>query len=702
MIVRRLHAIRTLSWGVSLFLAGCSVDSDTPLQAQPGETTNELVAWLPGGDEPAVGATIRYTPIDADSAIALDTTDQDGVFEAPDVAEGTYRVFFRLHDDDTLVALQDSVLIARDTSQLRSDTLEYPVTLVGSVVLQPNHTHWHSSVTLEALGTSSIVNADSSGTFAIPYVPTGRVVVHARVPHQDYGELYETVAVPPDSSRLDIGALTLPFTGVPVVTGVHAVFDAGHGIVCVHWDAVRRPDVDRYVVYRSAVGNAQPNFMPIAWTADTVFFDSVYACNPDTMQHHIADSQTYRYEYRVAVLLVEDMQEGPLWRGASVSVLSPLYGNEPAVSWWACDSLHGKLRFPQSYATRPGNAVLLVADSTTYLAVAEPLEAYRQDIANRFEVAPVLLAGRWEDASQLRHAIKHVYARYGIGGVVLIGNVPLASWEYLGDQFTLSFFYEDMDGAFDDTDADGAYDYHSWGDSPGPELWVALMRPYNGTIGELRELFSKAAGYYRGTPPIENEALLCVQSGYTPGTENRAADVARYYDGAVVELGGLDTNGVARSVTLGDFLDTFTAKPRAIFDFLGPQRRDAIVLDSGGTFRADSMLTLREDGAVINWFWAGASADFSPDARNSAAAMITSGTAAQAVIAPARNIGTERHEEMLRYLNDGGYLGRAYFQWLSDYTNPQFIEQRFPMDDINQFMWAWTLVGNPFVALPGR
>jgi hypothetical protein len=114
----------------------------------------------------------------------------------------------------------------------------------------------------------------------------------------------------------------------------------------------------------------------------------------------------------------------------------------------------------------------------------EPLQAslklHALDLAGEgFSVDIYTVSGGTPE--ELRGLLQSLFAR-GLEGALFVGDLPIAWYEMDGCydppfpfhlEFPCDFFYMDMNGVFQDTDADGLYDLHT-GDR-APEIWIGRL-----------------------------------------------------------------------------------------------------------------------------------------------------------------------------------------------------------------------------------
>lgn len=298
-------------------LGGCVFDgkSDKP---QGTEVENEVTGRLfYAGGEPAGGALVRLFPVDWDPAISGSeaplnvTADGEGRYSVQ-ATEGRYNIIGEAGGQSSL---QDSVVVGKSGSKVPPDTLEAPGGLVGQVSVEPNHLL--TGVTIDVLGTYLHVNVGLDGRFRLVDLPAGRYQLRAMSSQDGYAPLYVPISVHPGKTDTLADTLRLPFTGIPVVSGLTAMWDTGAGAARLAWLPTSYPLISEYAVFRDPRGAVSLAKDPIGFTADTTFADTLFRdVDGDTA------APWKRYEYR---LRIRDMgaDYGPAFGTVVVEAVSP-------------------------------------------------------------------------------------------------------------------------------------------------------------------------------------------------------------------------------------------------------------------------------------------------------------------------------------------------------------------------------------------
>ncbi len=356
---------------------------------------------------------------------------------------------------------------------------------------------------------------------------------------------------------------------------------------------------------------------------------------------------------------------------------------------------------PDGFVVR--DQVLLLVPSDIYPALQPSLDTYISDVESRFPVSLSCITGAWSSPQQLRDELVSQYETNAIRGAILVGSLPLLNWEYLGELYSLTYYYEDLDGTFSDTDGDGFYDYHEWGQNEATDIWVSLIRGTSNTTQELVDFFTKTHDYYTGQFQIQPEALVAAVAehnygGYIPA--EYLPNLEPIYDTNITVLGGVDEYGNCIPVTRSEYLDTYRAKAYELLEVHTHACSEHQKFDDANVYAADVMSYSQVGGLMTFIFGCHAADLYHSPANNIALAYIQGNTAGQAVVACSRSLGIEDHEDVIfPLLGDGALLGDAYYAWASSRSSTAFIADRFAMDNpnLNEFMWGFTLMGNPFL-----
>lgn len=164
----------------------------------------------------------------------------------------------------------------------------------------------------------------------------------------------------------------------------------------------------------------------------------------------------------------------------------------------------------------PGSRFAIIVNSDIYDALSASIELYALDVAGEgFNVEVYSSSGG--TPAELRGFLQGLYGS-GLEGCVFIGDLPVAWYEMYGcydppyqEEFPCDLFYTDMNGVFEDTDADDLYDLHT-GDR-APDIWLGRLTASPLTFGGSTEIellenyFRKNHRYRCHLAPLANRGL---------------------------------------------------------------------------------------------------------------------------------------------------------------------------------------------------
>ena len=132
---------------------------------------NKTAAIYYAGGAPAPGVTVKvFDVIDTSRVpVAQAVTDSAGHYALGQVAKGTYNIWA---EQDTLVAVQDSVFISPNSNTIQHDTLHTSGSITAIIGMQPNDDP--RSAYVQILGSDRFSrNIDADGFFTISGLATG-------------------------------------------------------------------------------------------------------------------------------------------------------------------------------------------------------------------------------------------------------------------------------------------------------------------------------------------------------------------------------------------------------------------------------------------------------------------------------------------------------------------------------------------------
>ena len=158
--------------------------------------------------------------------------------------------------------------------------------------------------------------------FTLGPLAGGRYTIRVVTTEEEYTPLYASMAV--RTGRNDTLADTLRpvFTGIPVATGLQAVYDTLHAVVTVSWNRTRYPQLQEYQVFRNLASDLTVATTPVARVTDTVFRDTLFEFASGGLAS--GDSALLHLAYRVKVVDQSD-QAGLAFGKALVDAPSPFF-----------------------------------------------------------------------------------------------------------------------------------------------------------------------------------------------------------------------------------------------------------------------------------------------------------------------------------------------------------------------------------------
>jgi hypothetical protein len=194
-------------------------------------------------------------------------------------------------------------------------------------------------------------------------------------------------------------------------------------------------------------------------------------------------------------LAVVSPSDHDLIRWINPDVGGPFTYNE----WKAGRDAPGPLQYEHVHSgyplgsVRSSSRVAVMVNADLWEPLEASLELHALDLAGEgFSVDIYTVSGGIPE--EMRGLLQLLYAG-GLKGAVFVGDLPIAWYETDGCydppfpfhlEFPCDFFYMDMNGVFQDTDADGLYDLHT-GDR-APEIWIGRLTASPLIAGGLSEI----------------------------------------------------------------------------------------------------------------------------------------------------------------------------------------------------------------------
>jgi hypothetical protein len=175
----------------------------------------------------------------------------------------------------------------------------------------------------------------------------------------------------------------------------------------------------------------------------------------------------------------------------------------------------------------------IIVDEGIYGSITAELDRYMNDIRAEGKYVPMLIHRDWVDEVEVKNQLKFVYTNYNLAGALFVGDIPVAYFEKEENfpdadptwvDFPMDLFYMDMDGFWEDTDLDRAYDVHEDGNGDvEPEIFVGRLYASTVTIPDengnpqdevtlIRNYFDKNHAYRTGNLSLEKRSLIFVDT----------------------------------------------------------------------------------------------------------------------------------------------------------------------------------------------
>jgi hypothetical protein len=283
---------------------------------------NKTAAIYYAGGAPAPGVTVKvFDVIDTSRVpVAQAVTDSAGHYALGQVAKGTYNIWA---EQDTLVAVQDSVFISPNSNTIQHDTLHTSGSITAIIGMQPNDDP--RSAYVQILGSDRFSrNIDADGFFTISGLATGSYSLRISTTLPNYTPTFFTVSAISGHADTLKDTLKLVYTGIPVVTGLSASYDTVNGIAHLTWNSTSFRDFQDYLVFRDPCDSIQPSILPIKSLTDTIFSDTIFKKKLPQGQYSFSDTNDYCLKYRVCIRNNSNIQ-GLTYKYIAVVAASPLY-----------------------------------------------------------------------------------------------------------------------------------------------------------------------------------------------------------------------------------------------------------------------------------------------------------------------------------------------------------------------------------------
>jgi hypothetical protein len=375
--------------------------------------------------------------------------------------------------------------------------------------------------------------------------------------------------------------------------------------------------------------------------------------------------------------------------------------------WLLLAVVYGGCWVSTAHAT---DRVVLLIETALYDQTQASLLRYERQVELRFPVDLQVHVDAFASFTPeaIRSYIQSEYDTNGLDGAILVGQIPYALWRqgYGTNEGILSFFYEDLDGSFTDTDGDGLYDWHEWGVHDGPEIWVCWMRPpVMNPAGYLTALLDEANAYYTGAFVTTKRGLVACHEHYDNNFWPSGSTIPSMP--ALVDIYGLenvDTDGEGADLVIAhELLTTMLDGDYEIIHHWSHAWAGGQAWDSGTITSTNLMTAAAGTGPLVAHIYGCHSGDFiylegaSYSETCIAVAYAFGPGAGQGSSGTSWSYGTEGMNYITEAMRDGAYLGAGYKHLLDVRENSVAIQERYPDRDPHMELSGNNLFGNPFL-----
>jgi hypothetical protein len=284
----------TLETAIVMLCVGCGTMDGTGSSTQTGITgkiynddgtpaKNVIVSIIASGYIPSISGVGKSAPVDSI------VTDESGSYVTRWLAPGTYNVFGKKADR---FWYQDSVLIDSTTTTIENDTLREAGSMSGIVRLQPKDDS--RTVLILIYGSNMFTYPeDFTGHFSITNLAEGTYHIKVLTTILGYASKDTMITIVPGKNDTLSDTMRLEYSGIPVVTGLVAIWDSLLLKTNVSWSKLDTSIIEGYNIYRG-VADSTFNDQPInaAMIVSNGYTDTFNCATARTWQDK-------RYVYRV-------------------------------------------------------------------------------------------------------------------------------------------------------------------------------------------------------------------------------------------------------------------------------------------------------------------------------------------------------------------------------------------------------------------
>lgn len=328
-------------------------------------------------------------------------------------------------------------------------------------------------------------------------------------------------------------------------------------------------------------------------------------------------------------------------------------------------------------------------------ALAEPLHIYISDVEARFQVEIQVIAQDWRTPEEVRAAIKDLYEKRHISGVMLVGAMPMHRFYMHEFANPNPLYYEDFDLDFFDRDNDGFAD--SYQGKPNLKVWVANLRSSvnaeDDDIATLKMFLAKTHAYYHAEEVISPSALAVSASDWPDGGTWFKDQISGSFLNrdaiTVLENKACTLESTFDALKMQDYMLTYI---QVHSDWNAQSTEDGdLTAEQVAKLNTGSLITINHGCSTGNWMHNEAE-NTRP---NMAMSFVFGRNIGQAVIAQVRTGMIYDQEAIYEGLAAGDYIGKAYLK-TKQKAELQFINgDHAPGDIVSGIL----MIGNPFVQI---
>jgi len=352
--------------------------------------------------------------------------------------------------------------------------------------------------------------------------------------------------------------------------------------------------------------------------------------------------------------------------------------------------------------TNPYVYVLVWSDD--YLLLKPAILTYKQDLENVGFSVEIKSNIVWpflpNTAEGIRELLQNEALTHEMAGVLLVGDVPYASYEMEIEGYNYTFpndqFYMDLDGNWSDFDGNGIYDMHTneTGDLE-PEIWVGRL--FASTVpGDETELlinyFDKNHRFRTGELTLPRRALAYIDDDFlNPGADKANSSLRMIYGNeTTLVIDRETTNATHYKNMLNDTLG---------FEWLhleshGNFKNHAFKTSGGWTYISSSQIQSVDPRAFFYNILACDSADFTR--RNMTIALayiggayIFADTYGLLVVSSTKPGAMTSYSDFYKPVSEGKCVGQAFKEW---------FEKHGELSPL--YHYGLTILGDPTLRTP--